>query len=175
MIKPDGIDLDTPLRLGDAVKIAFPLGGMTVSGLRREIKRERLTVEIIAGKQFVSLRQLEEMRDEMPRRSKGPRLWLQPARKGVARKNHRAGRLGHPRRLDQNAALDAARAKLQQAARRLKDYLNAKPTERVSDRDPSIVPIADVVAIYSEDVVRKHARPKETAARLSRILDYLRR
>ena len=50
MIKPNGIDLDTPLRLRDAVKIAFPLGGMTVSGLRREIKRERLTVEIIAGK-----------------------------------------------------------------------------------------------------------------------------
>jgi hypothetical protein len=42
MIKPDGIDLDTPLRLNEAVKIAFPLGGMTVSGLRREIKRDAL-------------------------------------------------------------------------------------------------------------------------------------
>jgi hypothetical protein len=30
-----------PLRLADAVTIAFPHGGMTVSGLRREIRRGR--------------------------------------------------------------------------------------------------------------------------------------
>jgi hypothetical protein len=30
---------DTPLRLEDAVKHAFPFGGMTVSGLRREAAR----------------------------------------------------------------------------------------------------------------------------------------
>ena len=54
----------------------------------------------------------------------------------------------------------------------LRDYLNAKPTQRPRDRDPSSVAIADVVAIYTEDVVSKHARPKETAARLNRILDF---
>ena len=53
---------DTPLRLADAVKIAFPMGGMTVSGLRKEIRRKRLTVEVMAGKQFTTLAAIEEMR-----------------------------------------------------------------------------------------------------------------
>jgi hypothetical protein len=54
---------DAPLRLADAVTVAFPLGGMTVSGLRREIARGRLEVETIAGKQFVTLRAIREMRE----------------------------------------------------------------------------------------------------------------
>ena len=41
---------NTPLRLADAVKIAFPMGGMTVAGLRRERDRSRLVIEKIAGK-----------------------------------------------------------------------------------------------------------------------------
>jgi hypothetical protein len=51
-----------PLRLKEAVKIAFPRGGMTVSGLRREIKRGRLECEVIAGKQFVTRRDINLMR-----------------------------------------------------------------------------------------------------------------
>jgi hypothetical protein len=54
---------DTPLRLDDAVKHAFPFGGMTVSGLRREIKRGRLASELIAKKQFTTLRNIERMRE----------------------------------------------------------------------------------------------------------------
>ena len=30
-----------------------------------------------------------------------------------------------------------------------------------------------MIAIYSEDVVPKHARPKETAARLENVLDFM--
>jgi len=30
------VDNDTPLRLADAIEIAFPRGGITVSGLRKE-------------------------------------------------------------------------------------------------------------------------------------------
>jgi len=52
---PSEIGPNTPLRLAEAVRIAFPSGGMTVSGLRREIARGRLAVEIIAGKQFTTL------------------------------------------------------------------------------------------------------------------------
>ena len=40
---------DTPLRLERAIELAFPAGGMTVSGLRREAKKGRLTIEVIAG------------------------------------------------------------------------------------------------------------------------------
>jgi hypothetical protein len=56
------ITLDTPLRLEEAVKIAFPRGGMTVSGLRREAARGRLNIEKIANKHFTTLRAIEEMR-----------------------------------------------------------------------------------------------------------------
>ena len=54
---------NTPLRLADAVKIAFPMGGMTVSGLRRERDRNRLVIEKIAGKEFTTLAHIERMRE----------------------------------------------------------------------------------------------------------------
>src|SRR5579863_5113906 len=54
---------ETPLRLADAVKLAFPMGGMTVAGLRRERDRNRLVIEKIAGKEFTTLAQIERMRE----------------------------------------------------------------------------------------------------------------
>jgi hypothetical protein len=54
--------MTTPLRLADAVRIAFPVGGMTVSGLRREAARGRLVIERVAGRDFVTLAAIEEMR-----------------------------------------------------------------------------------------------------------------
>jgi hypothetical protein len=107
----------------------------------------------------------------MPRRSKGPRLWLQPARKdGKGKLVERAVwviREGSTKR-----STGCGPGEIEQARGALRDYLNAKPTERVRDGDPNAVAIADVVAIYTEDEVIKHARPKETAARLNRILDF---
>ena len=44
---------NAPLRLADAVKIAFPMGGMTVAGLRRERDRDRLVIEKIAGRNLL--------------------------------------------------------------------------------------------------------------------------
>ncbi|CAH1656729.1 conserved hypothetical protein [Hyphomicrobiales bacterium] len=58
----DNIGPDEPLRLVDAVRYGFPHGGMTLSGLRKEAKRGRLAVERIAGKDFTTLRAIEEMR-----------------------------------------------------------------------------------------------------------------
>ena len=54
---------NTPLRLADAVKMAFPMGGMTVAGLRRERDRNRLVIEKIAGKEFTTLAHIERMRE----------------------------------------------------------------------------------------------------------------
>src|SRR5712672_2138083 len=54
---------NTPLRLADAVKIALPLGGVTVAGLRRERDRNRLVIERIAGKEFTTLAHIERMRE----------------------------------------------------------------------------------------------------------------
>jgi len=65
---------DAPLRLDDAVRLAFPFGGMTVSGLRREAARGRLVVEMIAGKQFTTLRNIDQMRELCALRKRCPTL-----------------------------------------------------------------------------------------------------
>jgi integrase len=107
----------------------------------------------------------------MPRRSKGPRLWLQPARWGSdGRIRERATwviRDGTTKR-----STGAGPSEIGKAESALSRYLNEKLVPRVRDSDPARVEIATVVAIYAEDVAHKHARPKETAARLSRILDH---
>jgi hypothetical protein len=61
---PKDIGLDTPLRLDVAARVAFPGGGMTASGLRREAARGRLTIERIAGKDFTTLNAIQEMRKQ---------------------------------------------------------------------------------------------------------------
>jgi hypothetical protein len=60
---------DTPLRLDEAAKIAFPRGGMTAAGLRREAKRGRLVIERVAGKDFTTLGHIARMREQCRVRS----------------------------------------------------------------------------------------------------------
>ncbi|QOZ66849.1 excisionase [Bradyrhizobium arachidis] len=69
---------DTPLRLADAVKIAFPLGGMTVAGLRRERDRNRLVIEKIAGKEFTTLAHIGRMRELCREEARAPDFSLRP-------------------------------------------------------------------------------------------------
>ncbi|WP_262049082.1 excisionase [Bradyrhizobium sp. Bra78] len=57
------ISRDAPLRLDVALKLAFPAGGLTVKGLRKEIERGRLEVELIANKHFTTLAAIERMRE----------------------------------------------------------------------------------------------------------------
>jgi hypothetical protein len=57
------IDNDTPLRLDEAAKIAFPRGGMTAAGLRREAKRGRLVIERVAGNDYTTLGHIKGMRE----------------------------------------------------------------------------------------------------------------
>src|SRR6266852_7090426 len=75
---PPEITLNTPLRLADAVKIAFPMGGMTVAGLRRERDRDRLVIEKIAGKEFTTLAHIERMRELCRDEAKLPGFSLRP-------------------------------------------------------------------------------------------------
>ena len=65
--KPTGrdaaaIDRSAPLRLADAAAIAYPFGGMTASGLRREANKGRLVIERTAGKDYTTLAAIDEMR-----------------------------------------------------------------------------------------------------------------
>ncbi len=91
------VDADAPLRLDRAVKAAFPFGGMTVSGLRREAARGRLVIEVIAGKQFTTLRAIEEMRTRCRVLPKEPNFGSIPA-KSAGTENRPPRELGHPRR-----------------------------------------------------------------------------
>jgi hypothetical protein len=168
----DDIKPDSPLRLDVAAALAYPDGSMTASGLRREAARGRLVIERTAGKDYTTLADIERMRELMPRRGRGPRLWFQPARRDrngyidaggwTIRDGSIKRRLGLGPDADQSALEDA-----------LADYIRAKrkiPRDR--DRHPAEVMIADVVSIYAEDVAPRQERPKEVAARLGRLLDF---
>ena len=61
---PETITPTTPLRLDIAAQIAFPDGSVGVSGLRREIARGNLRAERIAGKIFVTLAAIQDMRTQ---------------------------------------------------------------------------------------------------------------
>jgi hypothetical protein len=52
----------TPLRLKVAARLAYPDGSMTATSLRRLIVDHKLAHEKIAGKYFVTLSAIEEMR-----------------------------------------------------------------------------------------------------------------
>ena len=58
----ESIGPDTPLRLSVATAMAFPDQSISENSLRREAKRGRLTIEIIAGKVFTTLNEIEPLR-----------------------------------------------------------------------------------------------------------------
>jgi len=66
------IEPNTPLRLNVAATLAFPDGSMSASGLRREAARGRLIIERIAGKDFTTLANIEQMRELCRVEAKGP-------------------------------------------------------------------------------------------------------
>jgi hypothetical protein len=58
------VSQDAPLRLAVAARLAFPDGSIGASRLRKEAATGRLTIERIAGKDFVTLAEIERMRTE---------------------------------------------------------------------------------------------------------------
>src|SRR5215207_9823107 len=100
--------------------------------------------------------------DAMPQRSKGARLWLEPANgRRLATWVIRDGKL------KQRTGFRADQA--QEAERALAGYIEAKyEAPRRRERDSAQVKVADVISIYAVDVAGRHARPAETAARLGR-------
>src|SRR4051794_8009952 len=101
----------------------------------------------------------------MPQRTKGIRLWLQPATKLEA-----ATWVIRDRK--QKIRTGCSKEQIAEAERRLADYIVQKHQAPRSRLDPSEVKVADVIALYADDVVPQHARPKDTVARLDRLLDY---
>jgi hypothetical protein len=62
MPPPETITPTSPLRLSVAAKIAFPDGSMSAKALRTLGSSGRLAVELIQGKHFTTLANIEEMR-----------------------------------------------------------------------------------------------------------------
>ena len=101
----------------------------------------------------------------MPRKSKGTRLWLRPARPGrdavwIIRDGERQTTLG-------NSPHDRAGAEAQLAL-----YIQKEQRGPASALHPSKVTIAEVLSLYTLDQVPSHARPKETLSRISALLDH---
>jgi hypothetical protein len=61
-LKLETVAKDTPLRLEVAAGLAFPDGSMSVSALRRLVVAQKLGHEIVAGKYYTTLADIEEMR-----------------------------------------------------------------------------------------------------------------
>ena len=101
----------------------------------------------------------------MPARSKGPRLYLRPARHDKT--GHHAAiwiiRDGNHQQSTGCPAYDVSGAE-----RALGLYITNKHVRAAgaSKRDPGQIPIADILAIYLRDVVSRHSRPKETKSRI---------
>ena len=105
----------------------------------------------------------------MPRRSRGPRLWLRPPR-------HRAGRRDSAVWIIRDGGRDkstgCSAGERGEAEKRLASYIAAKYAPERRERDISEIPLADVITIYLRDVAPGQARPEKAAERCDRLLDF---
>jgi hypothetical protein len=109
----------------------------------------------------------------MPRRRHAPRLWLRRAQyDGHGRLTHGAiwiikdGQHRESTRCREDDRRGAERA--------LADYIARRHLAGVESgvRPPAAIPVADVISLYGRDIAHKHARPRETAQRLSKLLEF---
>jgi hypothetical protein len=104
------------------------------------------------------------------RAPKGPRLWLEPARRRPGRKDNlsvwviRDGSTKRSTGCSPEDILGAERA--------LQEYLAEKHQPPKRQGDPTEILIADVLSLFARDVVTGYSRPKETESRLARLLDF---
>ena len=108
----------------------------------------------------------------MPRRNKGPRLWLEPARRDTkGRLVRRAVYVIRDGSIKRSTGF--GEGQVEEAQRALAEYHVARySAPRDAHRDAGSVKIADVISIYAEDIAVKHSRPRETGARLDRLLTF---
>jgi len=130
---------DVPLRLADAMAIAFPHGGMTVSGLRNEHRKGRLAFEVIAGKQFVTLRAIKQMREACRVTPKEPVSGLSPKRE-----TSKEGSYVEPHGSSATDRIRSALDALKQTAKGL-----SKPSANTSEENIRCHETADVIRLKS--------------------------
>ena len=109
----------------------------------------------------------------MPAEYKGPRLWLRKARRDRrGRTTHRAVWLILDGEYQESTG--CGRDDRVGAETALETYLASKRVKatRARPRDPDQIPVADVLALYGTEVASGHARPRETAQRIERLLAF---
>ena len=99
------IDQNAALPLAVAARLAFPKGGMTGRGLKREADKGKLIVEKIGNRIFTSLTAIEQMR-------KLCRLENNPLASGLDRQAQTEPQSGSSSTQDGKSALAAARLTL---------------------------------------------------------------
>jgi integrase len=106
----------------------------------------------------------------MPRESRGPYLWLRPARqredKGAERAVWVIKDAGH----QQSTGFSIGARREAEAA--LADYIASKYAPARRERDITEIPIADVISVYLADVAPNQARPEKAAERCGRLLQF---
>jgi integrase len=109
----------------------------------------------------------------MPRRSKGPRLWLRKAQYG------RDGRLSHVavwviKDGGHRESTGCGAGDRREAEAALASYIGRKHLAHAEAgvRPPAHIPVADVIALYARDIAPKHSRPRETAQRIAALLGF---
>lgn len=108
----------------------------------------------------------------MPRTSKGARLvWRDESRKADGSLRSKAGWFIRDGKTFISGC--GGTGDRQQAEIKLAEYITEKyQPARDRGRDPDQVTVADVAGVYLTDIAPKHARPKETAARLEHIIRF---
>ena len=101
----------------------------------------------------------------MPRRAKGPRLWLKPAY------GTRAAVWVIRDGADVTSTGFGA-CEREKAEKILGEYLAQKHAPARQERERSLTPLADVLSLYATDCVPAHSRPVKSLERIERLLDF---
>jgi hypothetical protein len=122
---PETVTPTTPLRLEIAAELGFLGGSMTAASLRRLVVAQKLEHEKVAGKYFVTLSAIEEMRKACRVPAKAP---ASPSKKPEADNPHGSSETGNG-----PSALDAMNA----IAEGLKQNLRPTFSKSTTHKKPS--------------------------------------
>jgi hypothetical protein len=120
------IDRTAPIKLSRAVELAFPDGGMTVSGLRHERDHGRLVIFKVAGKDFTTLADIDRMIEKC-REDQKARGSISKARDQPETGNPPSAPSGSSETAGSSAALAQARAKVEKLKRPSRPTSTPKP------------------------------------------------
>jgi len=107
----------------------------------------------------------------MPRRSKGARLWLRPARRNEAGKIT-ATPVWIILDGGKHVATGCAQNEAQRAEQALADYIAGKYHPERRERELQAIDVADVLSLYLDDCAHRHANQKRLRARIARLNDF---